>query len=104
MQSWVGDERDRETLVREAAARAAGGCDIDVTGVNVELVQALPVLVLLADEPARACAAGERFVVVIDRYAPGGETPPDDPVLAPCAPEPEPVFSSPAGEIRRCTA
>ena len=28
---------------------------------------------------------------------------PDDPVLAPCAPEPEPVFTSRAGEILRCT-
>jgi hypothetical protein len=102
VQEWVVVERAREALVREAAAREAGGCEVDVTGVNVELVVALPVLAPLAGEPARGCAPGERFVVLIDRDAPG-ETRPDDPVLAPCAPEPEPVFTSRAGEILRCT-
>ena len=104
VQWWVDGERDRETLVREAASRQAGGCRVDVTGLNVELVQALPVLVPLAEETPRDCVEGERFVVVIDPGGPGTESPPDDPVLAPCAPEPEPVWSSHIGKIVRCTA
>ena len=104
VQWWVDGERDRETLVREAAAREAGGCRVEVTGLNVELVQALPVLVPLAHEPPRDCAPGEHFVVVIDPGGPGTESPPDDPVLAPCRPDPEPDWSSHIGKIVRCTA
>lgn len=104
VEEWVTTERARETLVREAAARRAGGCDVRYTGLNVELVAAVPVLVPLADEPPRDCADGERFVVVIDPGGPGTESPPDDPVLAPCAPEPEPVWSSEIGKIVRCKA
>jgi ABC-type multidrug transport system fused ATPase/permease subunit len=101
---WRDGERDRETLVREAAGRQAGGCDVDVIGLNVELVQALPVLMPLADEPPHDCVSGERFMVVIDPGGRGTETPPDDPVLSACAPEPAPVWSSHIGKILRCTA
>jgi hypothetical protein len=101
---WVDGERDREHLVREAAGRQAGGCDVGVVGLNVELVMALPVLMPYADEPPHGCAPGERFLAVIDPGGPGTETPPDDPTLAACAPEPEPVWSSPVGKIVRCTA
>lgn len=103
VEEWVATEQAREALVREAAARVAGGCDVRYTGLNVELVEAVPVLVPLADEPSRGCGLGERFVVVIDPGGPGTESPPDDPVLAPCAPEPEPVWGSPVGKIVRCT-
>jgi hypothetical protein len=71
-----------------------------VTGSNVELVSALPVLMPLANEPARLCAPGERFVVVIDWFA--GETPSDDPVLAACAPEATPVWDISVARIVRC--
>jgi len=98
---WVDGERRQESLVREAAARAEGGCAVEVTGRNVELVSALPVLMPLANEPARACAPGERFVVVIDWFA--GETPSDDPVLAACAPEATPVWDIDVARIVRCT-
>jgi hypothetical protein len=101
---WVDGENAQEALVREAEARSAGGCRVAVTGLNVEFVQALPVLMRLADEPARDCAPGERFVVVIDRGGPGDETPADHPVLAACMPEAKPIWSSEIGEIRRCTA
>jgi hypothetical protein len=101
---WVDGERDRETLVREAAARRAGGCRVDTIGLNVELVLALPVLMPFADDPPRDCDPGERFVVVIDAGAPGGETPADDPVLAACAPAQDPAWSSHIGKILRCTA
>ena len=104
VQWWVDGERDRETVVREAAARWAGGCEVDVTGLNVELVAALPVLMPLADETARGCSKGERFLVVIDFGGAGVATPPDDPLLSACAPEPEPVWSSYVGKILRCTA
>jgi hypothetical protein len=103
-QWWVDGERARTALVREAAARAAGGCRVDVTGLNVELVLALPVLMPLADEAPRDCEPGERFMVVIDPGGPGTETPPDDPTLVACAPEPEPVWSSNVGKILLCTA
>lgn len=101
---WVDGERAQETLVREAAARAAGGCEVGVIGLNVELVRATPVLMPLADEPPRGCVRGERFLVVIDPGGPGTETPPNDPVLSSCAPEPEPAWSSNVGKILRCTA
>jgi hypothetical protein len=101
---WVDGERAQETLVREAAARVAGGCEVGVIGLNVELVNALPVLMPLADEPPRDCGGEERYLVVIDPGGPGTETPPDDPVLSACAPEPEPAWSSNVGKILRCTA
>ena len=88
VERWVEGEVAQETLVREAAARATAGCTVDVTGLNVELVRALPVLMPLADEAPRDCAKGARYLVVIDAGGPGNETPPDDPVLSSCAPEP----------------
>jgi hypothetical protein len=102
-QDWVAEQRAQETLVREAAARAAGGCPVGVTGLNTEYVQALPVLMRFAEEPPRGCRPGERFVVVLDHGAPGDATPPSDPVLAACAPDPTPVWSSYLGKILRCT-
>jgi hypothetical protein len=101
---WVDSERTREAIVREAAARAAGGCQVRVVGLNVELVQALPVLMPLAKESPRDCAPGERFVVVMDRGAPGTVTPPDNPILAACAPEPKPVWTLDVADIFRCTS
>jgi hypothetical protein len=103
VQWWADGERDQETIVREAAGRAAGGCDVDVTGLNVEFVLALPVLMPIADEPPRGCTSSKRFVVVIDAGGSGTETPPTDPTLAACAPEPEPVWSSHMAKILRCT-
>nr|MBA2293879.1 hypothetical protein [Actinomycetota bacterium] len=103
VEEWVATEQAREVLVREAAARVAGGCDVRYTGLNVELVEAVPVLVPLAAETPRDCGEGERFVVVIDPGGPGTESPPDDPILAPCRPEPQPVWSSEVGKIVRCT-
>jgi hypothetical protein len=100
---WVDTERSKETLVRQAAAMQAGGCDLDVTGHDVELVQALPVLMPLANEPARDCVPGARYVVVVDAYS-GRETGPDDPLIARCQPEADPVWSSDLATIRRCTA
>ena len=98
---WVDVEQGKEALVRESAARAAAGCRVDVTGTNVELVQALPVLTPLADEPARDCGPGRRVVVVIDNTP--GETATDDPLLGACAPVGEPAWSSPVGHIVHCT-
>lgn len=100
---WVDGEQAREAVVRQAAARAAGGCRVGVTGLNVESVAALPVLMPLADEPPAGCSPGERFVVVIDAGGAGTATPPTDPVLAACAPEPEPVWESADARILRCT-
>jgi hypothetical protein len=100
---WVRMEAAYEAIVREADARAAGGCAVTVVGANVELVRALPVLMPLADEPPRNCAPGERFVVVIDRGQPGTPTSPDNPILAACRPEPEPVWTLDVADIFRCT-
>jgi hypothetical protein len=100
---WVDSERTREAIVRAAAARAAGGCQVRVVGLNVELVAALPVLMPLTNEPPRGCAPGERFVVVIDRGAPGTVTPPGNPILAACRPEATPVETIDVADIFRCT-
>ena len=64
--NWVAGERLEEQVVREAAVRIAGGCRVAVTGSNVEMVGALPVLVPLAREQPRLCNGHQRFVVVID--------------------------------------
>lgn len=104
VRDWVATEEAREELVREAAARIAAGCEVGYTGLNVELVEAVPLLVPLAREPGRDCATGERFVVQIDPGGPGTETPPDDPVLAACVPETTPAYASEVGKIVRCTA
>lgn len=101
--AWVAGERTRESIIQAAAARAAGGCEVRAVGLNVELVAALPVLMPLAHEPPRGCTPGDRFVVVIDRGAPGSATPPDNPILAACWPEPEPVETVDVADIFRCT-
>ena len=88
--------------MREAAARAAGGCPVSVTGRNVELVRALRVLMHVADEPPRDCAPGQRFVVVVDWTM--SATGPDDPTLSACAPATEAVWAIPEARIVRCTA
>ena len=104
MQWWVDGERDRETLVREAAAREAGGCRVERHGLNVELVQALPVLVPLADEPPRDCAPGERVLVVIDPGGPGDrDSARRSRARAAARPSPSPDWSSNVGKILRCT-
>ncbi|HET6684412.1 MAG TPA: hypothetical protein VFG75_12005 [Gaiella sp.] len=99
---WVEGEKEQEVLVREAAGRVAGGCSVVVVGRNVEYVQALPVLMSLAQEPPRGCASDARYVVVLDRLA-AGSTPPDDPVLAACRPDPNLAFDAAQGYIARCT-
>jgi hypothetical protein len=101
---WVDAERAQEGLVREAEARAAGGCPVAVVGLNAEFVEALPVLMPLARERPRDCADGERFVALLDEGGPGTVTPPDNPVLAACKPDPEPVWTSSVGQLLRCTA
>jgi hypothetical protein len=101
---WVDTERTQETLVREAQARAVGGCRVSIVGLNVEFVLALPVLMPLADEPPRDCAPGERFVAVLDEGGSGTVHPPDDPVLVACGPDPEPILLSSVGTILRCRA
>ena len=103
VERWVEGEIAQETLVREAAARAAAGCTVDVTGLNVELVQALPVLMPLADEAPRDCAPGSRYLVVIDAGGAGTATSDQDPLYAACAPEPTAAWSSNVGTILRCT-
>ena len=88
-------------LVRESAARQAGGCLVNVTGSNIELVQALPVLMPLADTLPRDCSSPrERFVVVIDWMY--GVTPPSNPALSACGPDAEAVWSNDIGRVMRC--
>ena len=58
----------------------------------------------LAREPAHDCSGTERYLVVIDAGGPGAVTPPTDPALAACDPEPRPVYTSEIGKIVRCTA
>ena len=100
---WVRIEAAGETIIRDAQARAVGGCPVSVVGANVELVEALPVLMPLADEPPRDCAPGERFVVVIDRGQPGTPTPPDNPILAACAPQAKPDLTVDVADFFRCS-
>ena len=104
VRDWVDSERAQEGLVRQADARAAGGCPVAIVGLNAEFVAALPVLMPLARERSRDCAPGERFVALLDEGGPGTVTPPDNPVLAACRPDPVPVWESSVGKLLRCTA
>ena len=98
---WVGGERRQEALVRTVAALDGGGCRVRVTGQNVELVEALPVLEPFAREPPRKCSPGPGVVVVIDGPR-GPETPPTDPVLVDCRPAPAPFWHSDLATISQC--
>jgi hypothetical protein len=102
--SWADDERFQETVVREAAGRMSGGCRVDLTGRNTELVAALPVLVPLTDEKPHDCAEGERFVVVIDGGVPGEPTSDEDPVLGDCRPKEEVAKVGSLARIMLCSA
>jgi hypothetical protein len=100
--AWVVDEHAQEELVRESAARRSAGCPVSVTGSNVELVAALPVLMPLAEERPRGCLPDERFLAVIDWGY--GQTPSDDPLLSECGPSATTVWSNRIGRILRCSA
>jgi hypothetical protein len=75
-----------------------------VTGLNKELVAALPVLVPLADEKPHDCAEGERFVVVIDGWVPGEPTSDADPVLRYCQSGEEVATVASLARVVRCPA
>jgi hypothetical protein len=98
---WLDRERAQEALVREVAAREAAGCAVTPVGVEVEYVQALPVLRRYVDEPAGGCGRGERFVAVVDGNRSSVRTPLTDPTIAGCAPW-EVVWRSPIARILRC--
>ena len=75
-----------------------------IVGLNVEFVAALPVLMPLADERPRDCVPGKRFVALLDEGVAGTVTPPDNPILAACRPDPAPVLELSVGKLLRCTA
>ena len=88
VRNWAGDDRLREAIVRDAAARSAGGCQVTATGTTAEFLFAFPVLLPLAREKAAGCEPGRRYVVVFG----GATTGPDaekDPILAACLPATE---------------
>jgi len=103
VKQWATLEGMQETLVRESAARQEGGCALTVIGTNLELVQAMPVLMPLADAVPRRCSpsSGERFVVVIDWMY--GTTPRFNRTLAACGLDAEPVWRNRIGRIIRCS-
>ncbi len=74
-----------------------------IVGLNVEFVAALPVLMPLAERP-RDCVPGKRFVALLDEGVAGTVTPPDNPILAACRPDPAPVLELSVGKLLRCTA
>jgi hypothetical protein len=101
VEGWLGWERAGEAMVREVAMRGAGGCDVDVTGPDVELVAALPVLVPLAEEEAAGCTEGETFTVVMTGTSPWAEDP-NDPMVVACNAEAEVYGNVDIGRILRC--
>ena len=101
VETWLDRERAQEVLVRAVAAREAGGCTVTAVGVEAEFVRAIPVLRRFVDEPASGCAAGDRFVAVIDGDRSSVRTPLTQPALAACAPW-EVVWRSQLARILRC--
>jgi hypothetical protein len=98
---WIGWERKHEEIAREVARIDAGGCPVEVTGPDVELVEALPVLLPLAREKAGGCKPGDTFVAVMTGTSPWAEDPADPPVVA-CGPSAAEVFRNDVGRILRC--
>ena len=96
---WAAREAEKEAVVRATAQRAAGGCAFVATGNEIELVEALPVLVPFAGEEASGCATGDRFVVVLSS---SGTDDSGDPLVRACAPG-EIVFENAVGRLLRCT-
>jgi hypothetical protein len=96
---WIVRETEKEAVVRDVARRAAAGCGFTATGNEVELVEALPVLVPLADVEAGGCADGERLVVVLSS---SGTDDSGDPLVQACDPG-QVVFRNAVGTVLRCT-
>ena len=65
---------------------------------------AAPVLMPLAEKRPARLAPGEWFVVLLGGGGAGTVTPRDNPALAACKPNPEPVWESRTGKLLRCTA
>jgi hypothetical protein len=99
---WIGWERKHEEIAREVAEIDGPSCAVDVTGPDVELVEALPVLLPLAGGTGGSCEPGGTFVTVMTGTNPGGEDPNDPPVVA-CGPSAAEVFRNDVGRILRCS-
>lgn len=109
-EEWATADRTRTALVQAAASLRAAGCEVQVTGRNVEFVSALSVLMPLARESGGDCRRGERFLVVIDGET-AETTTEADPILAACLPTTEvatfdkpTATSTPLATIFRCGA
>jgi len=98
---WIGWEKKHEEIAREVARIDAGGCPVEVTGPDVELVEALPVLLPLAREKAAGCKPGDTFVAIMTGTSPWAEDPADPPVVA-CGLSAAEVFRNDVGRILRC--
>ena len=101
---WVAGERLQEQVVRQAAARIAGGCRLTVTGSNVEMVEALPVLAPLAREQPRSCDGRQRFVVVIDGGGGRVSSATNDTFIEACEPAVQVGAVGSLARILRCSA
>ncbi len=101
VQDWVAWERAGETLVREGARRQAAGCRVDVTGPDIELVDAYPVLVPFAGSAGGGCETDDVFLVVLTGNYPLDEDP-EDPHLRRCGTGAEEVLRNEVGRLLRC--
>ena len=101
---WVAGEPQPEQVVREAAARLAGGCRVNATGSNAEMVKALPVLAPLAREQPRSCNGHERFVVVIDGGGNWVSNATNDSLIEACEPAAQVGVVGSLARILRCSA
>jgi hypothetical protein len=99
---WIGWERKHEDIARSVARIDAAGCRVEVTGPDVELVEALPVLVPLVREEPAGCNPGESFVAVMTGTSPWAEDP-NDPTVVACGPSAAEVFRNDVGRIMRCS-
>jgi hypothetical protein len=88
-------------MVREAARREAAGCRVAVTGPDVELVTAFPVLLPLAREEPGGCGSGESFVLILTGTNPWDEDP-RDPVVVSCGADAVEVLRTDSGRMLRC--
>ena len=96
---WVSGERQQERIVRIIGGLRTAGCDVRLAGNEAELIQALPVLVPIADPAPIACSPGRRFVAVLNWHL-GEEA--TDPAIVGCGPAPRLVFRNDIGRVIAC--
>jgi hypothetical protein len=97
--SWVSGERQQEQIVDVVGGLRAAGCEVLLAGREVELIEAIPILIPVANPEPTPCEGDQRFVAVLNWHY--GEDP-DDPVIVGCGRAPRVVMRNVVGRVIAC--